>query len=176
MKHFHYFPQVEYGDEAAVNIMVRGKIRDAILKRTALYYKYTISPGERPDIIATKYYDNPRHTWALFYANNLFHPVHDWPMDDDVFTKYLETKYGVSYPRGALALPHHYEVIDPGTGEKLIVDEATYKLYSTNTQRTVREVSYYQHEVEMNDKKRNIVVIDKTYILDLTNELSKLFK
>jgi hypothetical protein len=176
MKHFHYFPQIEYSDEAAVNIMVRGKIRDAILQRRALYYKYTISPGERPDIIASKYYDNPRHTWALFYANNMFHPIHDWPMDDNVFTKYLETKYGVSYPRGALALPHHYEVVDQATGQNLIIDEATYNTYSIDAQHTVKEVSVYDHEVEMNDKKRNIVIIDKSYILDLTNELSKLFK
>lgn len=176
MKHFHYYPKIEYGDEQAVNIMVRGKIRDAILQKTAIYYKYVVSPGERPDLIATKYYDNPRHTWAIFYANNIFHPIHDWPMDEVVFTKYLETKYGVSYPRGALALPHHYEMTEPATKTRLIIDEATYNLYRTDPERNVRVVSLYEHEIELNDKKRNILILDRTYILDITNELSKLFK
>lgn len=214
MKHFYYYPTVEYGTETLVNIMLRGKIRDAVLEKTALYYQYSIKDGQRPDIVADKYYGNPKLAWAIFYANNMFHPVYDWPMDYSVFSKYLESKYGVSYPRGSLGAIHHYELYNKNTGQVLIVDKDMYLRYgsptkvavavdvaksayeitdsSTNetylmdaeTHRTYyadtsmigRSVSVYQYEVELNEKKRNIFVLDKAYITQLTNELITLFK
>ena len=214
MKHFYYYPTVEYGTETLVNIMLRGKIRDAVLEKTALYYQYNIKDGQRPDIVADKYYGSPKLTWAIFYANNMFHPVYDWPMDYRVFSKYLESKYGVSYPRGSLSAVHHYELYNKNTGQVFIVDKDMYLRYgsptkaaapvdvdktayeitdsSTNetylmsaeTHRTYysdtsiigRSVSVYQYEVELNEKRRDIFVLDKVYISQLTNELITLFK
>lgn len=213
MKHFYYYPTVEYGTETLVNIMVRGKIRDAILQRTVLYYDYKIQEGQRPDIVAEKYYGNTRYTWAIFYANNMFHPTLDWPMDGQELTKYLIAKYGVSYPRGSLAEIKHYEmynketkqrhIIDrnsyvkhwspaktyvPGpssgtyqikdslTGDSYIIDDYTFSTtYSDKTIMT-RAVSYYDYELEKNEEKRNIVVLDKEYLSQLTNEFITLFK
>jgi Base plate wedge protein 53 len=213
MKHFYYYPTVEYGNETLVNIMLRGKIRDAVLKKAALYYQYQIKDGQRPDIIAEKYYGNPRYTWAIFYANNIFHPIYDWPMDQLTFNKYLNEKYGVSYPKGTLAQTHHYELYNKHTKQKLIVDRDTYLKHSSSTKMAtkidskpyyevvdnktkeryeisewvyensfkntailVRSVSMYDYEVEKNDARRNIFVLDKKYISQLTNEFLTLFK
>lgn len=212
MKHFYYYPTVEYGSEQLVNIMLRGKIRDAILQKTALYYEYKIKDGQRPDIVADKYYGNSRYAWAIFYANNMFHPVHDWPMDSTVFSKYLETKYGVSYPRGSLAAIKHYEVHNKQTKETLLVDKNTYMKYGSPSKIATqidaltyrisdtlsgetytidssvyatsyvdsslisRAVSVYEHEVETNEAKRDIVILEKKYLTQLTNEFITLFK
>ena len=37
MKHFEFFPKIDYSNEKSVNIMVRGKIRDAILALSLIH-------------------------------------------------------------------------------------------------------------------------------------------
>jgi len=175
MKHFYYYPQIEYSNNTAVNLMVRGKIRDVVISQTGLYYKYRIAGGIRPDIISTKYYGNPTFTWAIFYANNIFHPIHDWPMEELAFNKYLETKYGMSYPRGGLDAVHHYEMEDLETKTKFIVDEAAYKNGANTANLRFKAVSIYDYEFNLNEAKRDIVILEKRFINQITNELNVLF-
>lgn len=174
MKHFVYYPKIEYGNEIAINIMVRGKIRDLILSQSALYYKYVVEDGERPDIIATKYYGNPLYTWAIFYANEIFNPLFDWPLNSQDFIRYIEKKYGsIEEAQNELNTPHHYEYIDPESNLVYIIDEET---YNNTDAANRRKVSVFSYEQELNESKRNILVLDKAYILQIENELRKLFK
>ena len=180
MKHFYYYPSIEYGGDMAINIMVRAKIRDVIIQKASLYYKYRIPNGTRPDVVSTKYYGNPTYTWAIFYANNIFNPLHEWPMEEQAFGKYLEIKYGMSYARGPLDAPHHYELYDTATKETLIIDENTYRKEDKrqgilSVPKTVREVSLYQYEFELNESKRDIVVLEKRFLSEITNEFDNLF-
>lgn len=180
MQHFVYYPKIEYGNSLAVNIMVRGKIRDEILKNTALYYKYSIPDGERFDIISDKYYGNSNYVWAIFYANNIIDPTEDIVKPHNQFIAYIKSKYGsVSTPNQTI---HHYEYTDYFTKKTYIIDEETYYKYlpqyepETQTFKNVRKVTQYEYENELNEKKRNIVVLDKTYLITLLNELEVLFQ
>lgn len=171
MIHFQFFPKIEYTDEQSVNIMVRGKIRDAILTQSAIYYKYTIADGERPDIISTKYYGNANYTWAIFYANEIFEPRFQWPLNDKQFYAYLKSKYGsVQKTQNLLEEPHHYMLDD-----KLVIDKTTF-LSNTIEASRKKAISLYDHEWNLNEAKREIVVIDVIYIRQLANELENLFK
>ena len=176
MKHFAYYPKVEYSKELAVNLMVRGKIRDAILEKSALYYRYTIEDGDRPDILSTKYYGNPSYTWAIFYANNMFHPIHDWPMTEFYFSKYLESKYG-SVDNTYRGPPHHYEYVDQEKNV-YIIDKKTYDLYKADQDypKEVKEISFFEYEHRLNENRRQIVILDNAYLATITNELKNLFK
>jgi len=176
MKHFAYYPKIEYGNELAVNLMIRGKIRDAILEKSALYYRYIIQDGDRADIISTKYYGNPSYTWAIFYANNMFHPIHDWPLSQLYFAKYLESKYG-SIDNTYRSPPHHYEYVDQEKNV-YVIDKKTYDLYKTDRDfpKEVKEVSFFEYEYRLNENKRHIIVLDKAYLMNITNELKNLFK
>lgn len=212
MRHFYYYPSIEYSNNTAVNIMVRAKIREAVIQKKALYYQYRIKNGLRPDIISAKYYGSTIYAWAIFYANNIFHPLHDWPMEEQTFNKYLEKKYGMSYPRGGLASTHHYELYNTETKESVVIDETTYKqgrLYNSSgktinrlpdgqyevidtennityilsegdyvntfSKNVLRKVSIYQYEFDLNEAKRNIVILDSRFIGQITNELNKIF-
>jgi len=94
MRYFDIFPIVEYSDNQATNIMVRGKIRDFIEKSSYVFYDYTVSDGERPDIISEELYGSADYTWTIFYINNIFDPIHEWVLFTDQFNSYLEEKYG----------------------------------------------------------------------------------
>jgi hypothetical protein len=179
MRHFVYYPKIEYGNNLAVNIMVRGKIRDAVLKNTGLYYKYTMEDGERFDMIAHKYYGNSDYVWAIFYANGIVDPVADTPKAHNDFISYIKSKYGnIQTPNQTI---HHYEYTDSLSNKTFIIDQTTYYQYlgefepETNSLKSVRVVTQFEYEQELNENKRNIVVLDKQYIGSITNELENLF-
>jgi hypothetical protein len=175
MKHFEYYPKIEYSNTLAVNIMVRGKIRDAILQKTALYYKYTLADGERYDVIADKYYGNSSYVWAIFYANNIIDPESDTHKAHNQFIAYIKSKYGsISSPNQNI---HHYEYIDKDLNKKFIIDEKTYYSYlaETNPVKNVRIVSVFDYESELNDSRKTIVVLEKQYLSSIVNELYNLF-
>lgn len=170
MKHFEFFPKIEYTENQAINIMVRGKIRDAILEKSAIYYKYKVADGDRPDILATKYYGNPNHTWAIYYANNIFDPRHEWPLNDSQFYDFIKTKYGsISKAQSELEEPHHY-LLDG----QYIIDKTTYLDITVEGVKT--KVSSFEYEWDLNEAKRDITIIDVIYLRQLTNELENLFK
>lgn len=180
MKHFYYYPKIDYSNKQAVNIMVRGKIRDAILTNSAIFYKYTVEDGERFDIIADKYYGNSTYVWAIFYANNIIDPETDIYKPHNEFIAFIKAKYGnIQTPSQT---PHHYEYTDTLSGKSYIIDKDTYDQYlgeyesETETLKTVRIVTILDYENELNEEKRNIFVLDKRYLNSLVNELSGLFK
>ena len=169
MRHFTYFPRINYCNDFAVNIMVRGKIRDLVKSQNTLYYQYTINDSDRPDILAQKYYGNPDYTWAIFYANDIFCPIFEWPLDSTQFNKYLISKYGSVEATQSLTAVHEY-LLD----EKYIIDEKTFLDINIESSRK-RLVTIYDYEFELNEVKRNISILDVKYIRQINNELRQLF-
>jgi len=195
MKFFEHFPQVVYNSEVATNIMCRGKVLEMVKKNVVVYYPYTIKDGDRPDLLATRYYGNPKYTWMLFFANDIVDPLYDWPLNDNDFTNYIVEKYG-SYQKAAQEI-HHYElnifgrtlVIDKYTydnptnytfddsSEVVVIEEpngdSKYKVF--DFEMTKKAVSILDYEFKKNEEKRNIKVIDVAYLNQITSELRRLF-
>jgi len=179
MKHFHYYPQIEYSGNLATNIMIRGKIRDAILAKSALYYQYTISDDDRPDILASKYYGNSNYVWAIFYANNIFDPFFDWPLNRTNFIKYIVEKYG-SVEKAKSVSDNTVQYVLDGAyfiDKESFLDPLYPEKTATAQQNTARKskLSAYDYEMILNDKKRDIYVLDILYLNQITNELKNLF-
>jgi hypothetical protein len=180
MKHFAYYPQIEYSNQLVTNITVRGKIRDAILKQSALYYKYTVADGERPDVISSKYYGNSSYVWAIFYANNIFDPNFQWPLDSNIFNKYITQKYGSVEKAKNTTDEFCYYLLD----NKYYIDAASFRdpkfpeQTDTEQQNYARKTkqSQYDYELQLNNKRREIVVLDVSYLMQITNELKRLFQ
>ncbi len=110
MKHFQFFPRVEYSENIVTNIMVRSKIRELVLQNRVVYYEYDLDDHERPDILAFKYYGTADNTWILFYANEVFDPFYDWLLSYEDFNKYMLAKYQGVDPKDAtksLGTIHH---------------------------------------------------------------------
>lgn len=168
MEHFRYYPTVEYLDQIVTNICVRGRVRDSVLNNTFIYYRHTVADFERPDIIASKYYGNASYTWAIFYANDIFDPIADWPLTDQQFVKVVAKKYG-SVPK-ALITPHHY-LLD----NQYEIDKPTYEDVNLSADRK-KMITQYDYEHDLNESKRQIKIIDAVFIRQLTNELSVLLK
>jgi len=90
---FNNFPTITYNDNLAVNIVAKVKFNDVVKKTAAVFYPYTILDGERPDMIAADYYDDPRYSWVLYLANDIVDPYYDWPLSDREFNEFINKKY-----------------------------------------------------------------------------------
>lgn len=151
------------------DITRRLRLSTLLQNKAAIYFRYDIKDGERPDIIAEKYYDDNTLDWVILLTNEIHDPYFQWPLDNNSLNKFVAQKYGsVS---AAQSINHHYEKIIQqrtvtDTGEmvrqkSLIVDYTTYVATNPSLRRAVDS---YTYEVELNEKRRSILILDKLYI------------
>jgi hypothetical protein len=181
MYYFKRFPKIFYDIEKngkpviIKNIALRFKLLDIIQSKTALYYDYTIQDGERPDIVADKYYGSPTKDWLIFLVNNIIDPQWDWPMSSQQLKRYVIKKYGslsAATNESDDSAIHHYErILQPqerlfdGTvvpERTVIIDKTTYDDVSLLASEK-RKVTYYTYEVNKNNVKSQIKLLDKRY-------------
>ena len=184
---FQHYPQINYDisgarpikTKTAINIMVKAKIRQILTSSIVNYFPYTIPESERPDVTAFKMYGNVKYTWLIFLVNDIQDPVFDWPLNSREFWNFIKDKYGTL--NDAQTRVHHYEQIIrsrvEATGttdaipEKTIeVDETSYDALDVAD----RKIIYcYDWEVDRNEAKRDIKLIDRKYVADILSEHSE---
>lgn len=111
------FPQIPYdinktgysNYDRVTDITFRFSIIKEILNNTTAYYEYVIREGETPEVLADRVYGDPESYWIILYANNIYDPQYDWPLDYDAFDKYIVSKYGSI--ANAKSQIHHYEKV-----------------------------------------------------------------
>ena len=196
MKYFATLPKVVYTDKTGVskvmtNLMARASIKPTFLDSPVIYYKYDIQDGDTPEIIAHKYYGDVYRYWIVLYVNQILDPQWGWPVTMNTFDSYINDKYSNI---NVYNTPHHYEKIitqfDNGTNttttHKLVIDEYTYNnlVDSTSTASfppgkvtinvTKNVVSLYDYELNLNESKRNINILNSNYVNQLETELTDL--
>lgn len=196
MQYFDTLPKIVKTDAnrnsvILTDLMARCSIIPKILKSPMVYYEYDIQDGDTPEIVAYKYYGNSYRYWIVLFANQIIDPQWDWPLSSNNFDAYIENKYPSFNP---FATVHHYEKIitqydsatQTTTTKKIIIDQNTYNLLnnSTNTYTLVtgpvtititkEAVSYYDYELNLNESKRNIKILNSLYVNQLEQEFKAL--
>jgi hypothetical protein len=184
---FKHYPTIKYdidgtGDSRLVtNITIGFRIRSIIEDRATIFYEYSIKDSDRPDIIAYKYYGDPKLAWVILMTNQYFDAGYDWPLNYDNFNTYILKKYGTL--SNAHQTVHEYRQIiqqeyQNSLGEnvparKLVVDYTTYLSLPANERESI---SKHDWEAEVNESRRNIRIIDKNYIGRLLSEVKDYLK
>lgn len=180
--YFRQFPELEYpslaNDRQSIydynrvkNIFRRAVIRDDILNSYVAFEKYSIQGDERPDNVAETFYDNPSLDWVVLITNNITNIRDDWPMSNADLYNYLTEKYTESQ----LSNIHHYETLKILDGQGRLIQPEGYTVDSNHsvtfleggvlkTESRIKSVSYLQHEVALNDEKREINVLKPEYL------------
>ena len=188
--YFRNLPKVGYdingtGKDSFVNvtnIMKRVKFKPAVLEDISNYYPYFVKEGERPDIISQVEYGNVGYAYLILLVNDIYDPNFDWPLNSQVFEKFIINKYG-SVTTAISGIKHYYQIIRAevprtGTSEripevKFAVDETTYDALGISDRTTL---SNYDHEVELNDAKREIRLINPDFIQDIDYQVKRSLK
>tara|TARA_R110000868_G_scaffold39456_1_gene137437 strand:+ start:1440 stop:2042 length:603 start_codon:yes stop_codon:yes gene_type:complete len=197
MQYFDSLPKMVHINEFGVskvmtNIMARVSIIPQILNNPAIYYEYDIQDSDTPEIIAHKYYGDSYRYWLVMFANQLMDPQWDWPLSGNELSAYLVKKYGENY--NTYSEIHHYEKIltqfDYGTNttttNKVTVSEDIYNAIVPQTNYfslptgdvsiavDKSAVSVYDYELDLNEQKRNIKILNADYVNKVEEEFKKL--
>jgi hypothetical protein len=186
-EYFSYFPKIQHDlteDGTFVeltNVLRRFIIRPDVQERSDVFYEYDIQAGDRPDIIAEKYYGDPDLAWLVLLFNNITDPVFDWALFNTDFDRYIRGKYGSL--ANAQAQVHEYRQViheakvtfDGRSIPKytVVIDEAT---YNTLDETKKELITKFDWELEQNEQKRKIKILDKRYLNRVRDEVEYILK
>lgn len=205
MKFFRSFPKILSNSEVLTNIMVRTNLLPALINNSALFYKYEMQEGDTPEIMASKYYGDPYRYWLFLYGNNIMDPQWDMVLSTKIFDAYLESKYkAVAAENNQTVLEYtqtnikyYYKnitTIDSYTqttsSEDYQIDFETYLIlpqsqtyvisldngYTTTLITSTFEQTIYDHEIQLNESKRSVNVMNSAYAKDMENQLTSLLR
>ena len=165
------------------NIFKRAVLREDVIDSYFQFEQYLIEGDDRPDNVATELYNDPNLDWVVLTTNNIINVRDEWPMSQNDLQNYLTNKY----TSAELSYVHHYETLKiVDSYQRLIqpkgitVEEGHSITYVdrgvSKTESKIEAITYLQYELNLNDKKREINVLQKQfvelYLRDMTNIMS----
>jgi hypothetical protein len=205
MKFFRSFPKIISNNEVLTNLLVRTDLLPSLLNNSSLFYKYEIQDGDNPEIMASKYYNDPYRYWLFLYSNNIMDPIWDLPLSTRNFDIYLESKYkdiATENDKTVLEytqtnIKYYYKTIttiDSYSKTTSIddyqIDYETYLVLPESQSFTITlddgqtstlitskwQQNIYDHELQLNENKRSINVMNSKYTKDMENQLVSLLQ
>ena len=177
MAYFNKFPLMAYdtvgkGDYKLVtNILKRVKLRSNLKNGLMIFDKYDIVSGENPEDIAFKYYGDAELHWVILMTNNITDRFYEWPMTQPAFDNFLTDKYGA----GNEDVIHHYETVkDSGRTTSNGPSDYSHRVEVNSDHENPILVSNREYEERLQDKYRQINLLDKRYITIFIDEFEKL--
>ena len=167
-----------YDYQKVKNIFKRAVIRDDLFDEVVAFTKYSVVGDERPDQVAYNFYGDSGLDWVVLTTNNIIHVRDEWPMSNRDFLTYINQKY----TSDQLSNVHHYETREIRDSSNTLIQKAGIYVKSdhsvtyidegsTITKSSIKTVSYLQHETDLNDAKRNILVLRRDYISTVLRDI-----
>lgn len=146
--YFSNFPLVRYGNELQINITRRAGIANQFKDDPAYYVEYTIQESDTPEIIADKIYDDPNLAWIILDMNTIVNVFTEWPMTQQALELYVKQTYADPYAVAYYVSGASGIVVDP----------------QINPAWDNIPVTYYEHELQLNEKRRVIKLLLPDYV------------
>jgi hypothetical protein len=114
--------------------------------------------------------------------NDIQDPNFDWPLSSQIFEKFIINKYG-SVTLAIAGIKHYYQIVRAEVARtetservpevKFAVDETTYDALDSADRSTLTD---YDYEVELNDAKREIRLINPAFVQDIDYQVKRSLK
>jgi len=179
MTYFELFPFMAYDVKGTgtyklmPHIIKRVKLRAGIKSGLFLFDNYDVKDGEKPEDVAFKYYDDAGLHWVILMTNNITDRYYEWPMTQPQFQEFIEDKYGLANIDGI----HHYEITQAsgptsGTGP----GDYSYLVECNSDEDGATSVSNRQYEERLQDKYRQIRLLNPKYLTQFVEEFENLVR
>ena len=153
------------------NIFKRAVLREDVLNAYVQFDKYLVQGDDRPDNVASKVYGDSSLDWVVLTTNNIINVRDEWPMSQGDLQNYLTNKY----TSAQLSYIRHYETLEiVDSYQRLIqpkgltVEEGHSITFVdrgvSKTESKTKSVSYLEYEIDLNDAKREISVLQPRYV------------
>ena len=160
-----------YDFQTVKNLFKRAVIRDDIFNEITAFTKYSVEGDERPDQVAYDFYQDSGLDWVILTTNNIVHVRDEWPMSQQDFANYLNGKY----TDAELSNIHHYETEILRDSRGRLMQPEGLKVKSNHsitfldngvlrTESSIKQVTFLEHETDLNDAKRNINILKSEYL------------
>ena len=180
MTYFKNFPLIDYNGISLRNILLKAKIVKNVFKRFDVYYPYTLEDWERPDTIAFDYYGDSKYAWVIYIANDIVDPYYEWVLSTEDLISMIKSKYNMTLDETRNHIIHYrYEGV--GEDESIIkrktwlMPKETFINLPSSERAGWVPVYAYDYEVEQNESRRNIRLLDSNYITTIDTEMKKIF-
>ena len=177
MTYFAQFPKLQYDIKGDGNVNVipdifrRIKLKNKIRDNLVILDKYDLTDGEKPEDVAFKIYGSVDYYWVVLLVNNVVDRYYDWPMGFQEFENYVNDKYAEP---GAI---HHFEVKQTsGRQEGLEPEDYSHFIEVNADHPGAQSVSNYEYEQRLQNKKRQIKIINPDYLSSFIEEFEKLIR
>ncbi len=148
-------------------------IPDKFKQDSTYTLQYQIRDGERLDQISKRIYDQEERYWIIMLMNDMVDLSNSWPLNEEEFYIMISMKY----PFNQLSDIHHYEdingcIVDPYAGA-IRANQNTEQYIALNNLTTVDIETY---EKQINEAKRNIIILDPTLVDQLEASMGAAFE
>ena len=153
------------------NIWRRAEILTEFKAQVTIFTVVTVGDGERPEDIATAFYNNPFYAFTVLVANDIVDVYSQWPRSITQLQEFINQKY-----ENPQATKHHVTTEVKDAKHNIIVEAGKvvasnyqisyYNGSTTVTATPVVSVSNEQFEFEENAKKARIQIIKPQLIED----------
>ena len=153
------------------DILRRVKQRNVSASGQFIFDTYDVRNGEKPEDIAYKWFGDAQLHWVILMTNNITDRYYQWPMSQPQFQEFLEDKY--DNPDGI----HHYEITKSSgrtTGQG--PNDYSHLVEVTSDTDNASSVSNREYEERLQDKYRQIKLLNQTFLSDFLEEFDKLIK
>lgn len=152
------------------NITLSVDVPANVLVNQSLFYPYVVKDGETPTIVAYNYYGDIGYVWLIAIANQMFDFTSQWPKSEIDFNAYIAATYG-SQANAMSQISYYASNSDPTYPN---VTPISYSYFSQQKQALFSPVSVYQDELNKNEAKRAIQLIDKRIASSLLFDMNTL--
>lgn len=192
-QYFTNFPRITYNGINALNITLRAKMNDNFKKNATSFYPYTIKDGETAENLAFDYYGDSNYCWVIYFTNDIIDPYYDWPLSSYNFDEYIAKKYGsiqiaksttayykklaidyyVNNNNNQFILATLYNPATDGTDWSLVTVDDNLKITALENPDPAiwTEVDVYTDELEQNEEKRYIKLLDRRLVGSIDRQL-----
>ena len=153
------------------NIWRRAEVLTEFKSQVTIFNEITVRDGERPEDVATAFYNNPFYNWTVLIANDVVDVYSQWPRSITQLQDFINQKYD-----NPQATKHHVTTQVKDAKNNVIVEAGKvvasnyqisyYNGSTTVTATPVVSVSNEQFEFEENAKKARIQIIKPQLIED----------
>lgn len=186
MSIFNYYPYINYNNQIATHILSKAEVLSDTLKDQRKFFKYTIKNGERADIIAYREYGDSTLDWIIYLCNNIIDPYKDWPLSEYDFKKYIEKKYNRNAELMTSTLfdysiaYYYYQGLTSDSQETInaynyTLTKESYDALLPEDQSGWVAKSIWDYENEINESKRDIVLLRAAYLDEFRSKFKDLF-
>jgi len=177
MSYFSRFPLFAYDVKNNNNykllpdILRRVKLRATIKSGGMLFDKYDVKENEKPEDVAYKWFGDAELHWVILMTNNITDRYYEWPMNQVQFAEFLTDKYGA----GNEDAIHHYEITkDSGRTTSKGPSDYSHKVEVNSDADGASSISNREYEERIQDSKRQIQLLDKSFLGDFIAEFDRL--